>query len=194
MQLCSVSLDQCFFPEGGGKVSSSITMPGNERFLFQLVSGLEYIHSKSLVHGSIKPSNVLLISSSTDPQVKLSDFGLTRESQTISSFKHASDCTLQHISFWLAPELLQVLLQHSSRHVTVVHCTKDSDIFAAGSVFFYFLSQGFHLFGDVRDILPNTTQGKQVNLFRKIQSNIFLWVSDNLKFFLTRETQEPFYH
>ena len=168
MELCSVSLDQCFAPEGGTQLYKG-SMPADEQFLFQLSSGLEFVHSKGFVHGSIKPSNILLlVSSNTDPQVKLSDFGLTRESHTISSFNDAVDWNLQHLVFWLAPELLGSLLKHSSRHVTLIHCTKDSDIFAAGCVFFYFLSQGFHLFGDdVKiDILPNIMQGNHVNLLR----------------------------
>ena len=168
MELCSVSLDQCFAPEGGTQLYKG-SMPADEQFLFQLSSGLEFVHSKGFVHGSIKPSNILLlVSSNTDPQVKLSDFGLTRESHTISSFNDGVDWNLQHLVFWLAPELLGSLLQHSSKHVSTLHCTKDGDIFAAGCVFFYFLSQGFHLFGDDAkiDILPNIMQGNQVNLLR----------------------------
>ena len=59
MELCSVSLDQCF-------ASGIPCLPTNEKFLFQLASGLEYIHSKGHVHGSIKPSNILLVSSYSD--------------------------------------------------------------------------------------------------------------------------------
>jgi hypothetical protein len=46
--------------------------------------------------------------------------------------------------------------------------TKESDIFAAGSVFFYFLSKGSHLFGDTNEIIPNTLKGIQKNDLSKL--------------------------
>jgi hypothetical protein len=46
--------------------------------------------------------------------------------------------------------------------------TKESDIFSAGSVFFYFLSRGCHLFGDTNEIIPNTLKGIQKNDLSKL--------------------------
>ena len=46
----------------------------------QLARALDYIHALGLVHGDIKPSNVLVVKASGDgpPQAKLIDFGLAR--------------------------------------------------------------------------------------------------------------------
>ncbi len=159
MELCVASLDQLFLPKDDSKKYEGL-VPSDEEFCFQLISGLEYIHKKDLVHGSIKPTNVL-ISSSQDPQIKLSDFGLTTSclndghstKRVISGFLSSQ--------YWLAPELLEC--QSADRQ-----CTKESDIFAAGSVFFYFLSKGCHLFGNAtHEIIKNTSGGIHANIFCK---------------------------
>ncbi|CEM06980.1 unnamed protein product [Vitrella brassicaformis CCMP3155] len=55
-------------------------LPENKRYMLarQLCEGLAYIHSKGGIHRDIKPENVLL---DDDQNVKISDFGLSRELQ-----------------------------------------------------------------------------------------------------------------
>ena len=43
------------------------------RYFEQLIDGLEYLHSKGVVHKDIKPSNLLL---DTNDVLKISDFGV----------------------------------------------------------------------------------------------------------------------
>jgi serine/threonine protein kinase len=158
MEFCVASLDHLFLPEEDPKKYNG-PIPSDEQFCFQLISGLEYIHQQNLVHGSIKPTNIL-IASSQDPQIKLSDFGLTTSSL---NYGHSTKRLIRGFlssEYWLAPEFLD-----SSDG----KFTKECDIFAAGSVFFYFLSKGCHLFGNAtHEILKNTCEGIQFNLFGKL--------------------------
>ncbi len=125
------SMEQLFLPEGHAKKYQG-PIPSHEQVFFQLFSGLQYIHSQNFVHGSIKSSKVL-ITSSDDPQIKLSDFGLTPPRldngnglSTITSTGFQSDF------YWMAPELRQDL------NIDAQIPTKESDVYSAGKFLFFY--------------------------------------------------------
>jgi serine/threonine protein kinase len=60
------------------------TNPNNSQelilqLLLQLTVAIEYLHSKDKAHRDIKPANVLLCGDESNMQVKLTDFGLSRD-------------------------------------------------------------------------------------------------------------------
>jgi serine/threonine protein kinase len=164
MELCVASLDQLFLLADDPKKYNG-PIPSDEQFGFQLISGLEFIHGKKLVHGSIKPTNIL-VSSSQDPQIKLSDFGLTTSRLDDGHTTKRVIRGFLSSRYWLAPELL-LTAESGDRPFT-----KESDIFSAGSVFFYFLSKGCHLFGDIHEIIPNTLKGIPKNDLGKLSIKV----------------------
>ncbi len=61
---------------GDGKMPRPVPWPDAEQWALQLLEALEEVHSAGLVHGDIKPENVLL---NEREQVVLIDFGTARE-------------------------------------------------------------------------------------------------------------------
>ena len=189
MEFFKVSLDEWFNINNQNPEQNPYRKPPlyEGKFLFQLTSGLLHIHAEGFVHGSIKPSNIFVIEYDGDLQIKLSsDFGIIRENHL--------DKLLSSTPNWLAPELLESLLRHSSKQITAVQCTKESDTFAAGNAFFYYWSRGQNLFSKnnnrnenegrqtisenekevqrrktAPEILTNILSGNHVNLFGKIR-------------------------
>lgn len=51
-------------------------IPSLYRYFIQVINGLEYLHSKGVVHKDIKPGNLLL---TTAGVVKITDFGVAEE-------------------------------------------------------------------------------------------------------------------
>ena len=74
------------------------SLPQLRTILFQLVSALDYLHSRGLAHRDLKPEN-LLVDSNCD--VKVADLGLAKENQ-----KDAMMQTVCGTMYYTAPEVL----------------------------------------------------------------------------------------
>ncbi|KAA6393003.1 MAG: putative Serine/threonine-protein kinase GRIK1 [Streblomastix strix] len=95
-------------------------------YVEQTTSALQLLHSIGIIHGDIKPANILLTG---DNRIKLADFGLARKLKDGRNSATASGGTLH----FMAPELLQYQTQKARQ-------TKAADIWALGILFFKFLA------------------------------------------------------
>lgn len=86
------------------------------RQVTELSDGLAYLHEKGVVHGDVKPSNILV---TEDHSVKICDFGLSRQADATRS---RSQNEITGGLCYLSPERV---MGGSPR-------TKASDVFAYG--------------------------------------------------------------
>jgi serine/threonine-protein kinase/endoribonuclease IRE1 len=162
LELCDGTLTQCIAKEYKGP-----ELPPDGIVLYQIANGLHYIHSRNLVHRDVKPDNIL-ISITTPVQMKLSDFGLVKKISPQGTFTQSG---LKGTEKWMAPEILELLkLMEDDSNIELPHGTIQSDTFAAGCVFFYFLTRGKHPFGKSYQIMMNILNNNPIELNQHKQS------------------------
>lgn len=161
-------------------------MPPRVDVLFQLAIGLEYIHENKFIHCDLKPDNVLIWVSSENNHVvmKWADFGLSKPVNDRGTFSLSEK--VKGTYPWLAPEILKTvneenISQETSRPFesdtspTDKRGTVQSDVFAEGLVFGYFLLDGLHLFGSDFKIQANILGNLPIHLeSRDIKETIHL--------------------
>ena len=103
----------------GGSVATMLVNYGSlselliSNFVRQILQGLNYLHSKDIIHRDIKGANILVDNKGT---VKISDFGISKrvEASTLlhpqppGGFKRGGPrVSLQGSVFWMAPEVVR---------------------------------------------------------------------------------------
>lgn len=105
--------------------------------MYRICLAVEKLHSENIVHGDIKPDNIVLEDlNDDDPRPLLIDFG---HAVTLTNDKKYCDCHLMTCQY-AAPELL-----NNEPHSFPV------DIWALGATF-YFLITGTHLIREINDL------------------------------------------
>lgn len=104
-------------------------------YFYQIVKGVEYLHSQGIIHRDLKPANILLLSSKQETVLKITDFGLSKVLSPMTMMK-----TLCGTRFYVAPEV--ILGEGSYRY------TEQVDIWSMGVILFVCLSGSQSLEGE----------------------------------------------
>ncbi len=155
----AASLD-CYFLRNDNPKKYTGPMPSNDKVLLQLAKGLDYLHSQNILHGDIKPENIL-ISSTTPVLMKWTGFGFRRSRVNYSVTTNVT--TRMAPRKWWPPEMYQDDNMQSKEG------SKEGEIFSSGCVFLYLISGGLHPFAsaDLEDLASNVIEGRPVNLIGK---------------------------
>ncbi|XP_052203074.1 receptor kinase-like protein Xa21 [Diospyros lotus] len=99
-----------------GSVPSWISSKRRLQIMIGVASGLEYLHERGLLHGDLKPSNVLL---DEDMVAPLSDFGITKSEKTKkqSRLLGLKNCT--HLC------ILIQNIDRKHRQMEIVECSEE---------------------------------------------------------------------
>ena len=115
----------------------------NKEILLQITSGLEHLHKIGIIHGDLKPANILISypSGTVAPLIKLSDFGIIHVVQRDQTDLSESQIE-RSIHDWMSPEVINGVQEE---------ITDKIDIFPLGCIFCFTLSGGRHPFGENKD-------------------------------------------
>jgi serine/threonine protein kinase len=93
----------------GGSVASMLIRFGKfgeslaKSLTSQILSGLEYLHQKKIIHRDIKGANILV---DEDGIAKISDFGISKKNIYENAYKKQTRMSLKGTVYWMAPEVV----------------------------------------------------------------------------------------
>lgn len=147
-------------------VHHRLAIPVAYRILQELASALSDLHRLGFIHRDIKPENIFILNPGLDAQVRLVDFGLTKEDveSTRTSMRGAGS------SGYASPEQKKGL-----------PTTPASDIYSFGVIAYEMLSGELPQYGEtLTDIVPDTPQSLADLIERCLASRVEKRISDGV--------------
>jgi serine/threonine protein kinase len=131
-----VVLELCEGGELYARIHQKQCYPENEAKLMlkQILEAIAYIHSKGIMHRDLKPENILLESKASNVDIKVSDFGLAKQSKDYPRRLPRSH-SICGSDYYLAPEVIKQ--EEYGREI---------DIWSAGVIAFVVLSGSLPFF------------------------------------------------
>lgn len=90
-----------------------------KNFVRQILQGLQYLHERNIIHRDIKGGNILV---DNKGGIKISDFGISKKTDTLMSGNRAHRPSLQGSVFWMAPEVVKQSGHSSKADIWSVGC------------------------------------------------------------------------
>uniref|UniRef100_A0A0D9XMY8 Cyclin-dependent kinase E-1 n=1 Tax=Leersia perrieri TaxID=77586 RepID=A0A0D9XMY8_9ORYZ len=139
------------------KLTHPINIYTVKSLLWQLLNGLNYLHSNWIIHRDLKPSNILVMGEGEEHGIiKIADFGLARIYQ--APLKPLSDNGVVVTIWYRAPELL----------LGAKHYTSAVDMWAVGCIFAELLTLKPLFQGVEAKATPNPFQLDQLDKIFKV--------------------------
>ena len=123
------------------------------RMIKEILTGLEFLHSRGIVHRDLKPSNVLV---DVEGHMKLADFGISR---VLNEDETTIFTDPKGTHGWMPPEVIEAM-----NRAEKCRFKKKSDIHVTGMIAFFVLTKGEHPFGEGADRIRNILKGNPVML------------------------------
>ncbi len=109
--------------------------------VYQILDGLNYLHSNNIIHFDIKPENIFIIDTPQGPVVKILDFGLSEvKKHNKQNFNLKGTLSYLAPEFFLNPEKISPKIDLYSLGITLIHVNKgvvdedNSSVLAKGSI------------------------------------------------------------
>ncbi|RHY99988.1 hypothetical protein DYB35_003336 [Aphanomyces astaci] len=91
--------------------------PVAQNYMSQVLLGVQYLHSRHVIHYDIKPSNILIDQHGT---VKLADFGASR---LLSASSIAKSKSMRGTPYYMAPEVIKQQTHDTKADIWSIGCT-----------------------------------------------------------------------
>ncbi|KAF5196068.1 kinase [Thalictrum thalictroides] len=181
MELMNKDLCTYIRETGSPRKRLPFTIPVAVDLMLQIARGMEYLHSRKIYHGDLRPSNVLVKTRNSCSELyfhaKISGFNLS----SIKNFTPRTSSTQSGTQtfIWYAPEVLSE--QENQGNIYLAKYTEKADIYSFGMICFQLLTgkvpfEDSHLQGDKmsrnirageRPLFPHSSPKYLVNLTKK---------------------------